>query len=283
MQTHVEQVYQLIASDQPVLMGILNVTPDSFSDGGRYTRVEKAVEHALKMAEQGADIIDIGGESTRPGAEPVSVEQECERVLPVIEAIRTQSGIPVSIDTSKAEVMRAAVEAGASMVNDVNALRAEGAVAACVQLAVPVCLMHMQGEPRSMQRSPHYDDVVTEVGDFLLDRARVCEAAGIDGDAIVLDPGFGFGKSLQHNLTLLTGISRLCELKYPVLAGVSRKSMLAAILDRPGSDDPQNRVSASVAAAILARQQGASWFRVHDVQETLDALKVLQAYDAQVG
>ncbi len=281
MTTAIKQTLNLLQSDAPVIMGILNVTPDSFSDGGEFTRVERAVEQALLMVEQGAHIIDIGGESTRPGAEPVSVEQECERVLPVIAALREQSDIPVSIDTSKPEVMRAAVEAGASMVNDVNALRAEGAVQTCAELQVPVCLMHMQGEPRTMQQSPHYDDVLAEVKSFLQQRAETCVAAGVRAEHIVLDPGFGFGKTLAHNLTLLTGLHALCGLQYPVLAGLSRKSMLAAILDRPGADDPKNRVCASVTAAVLAWQRGARWFRVHDVQPTVDALKVALAVESR--
>ena len=279
MTTPIKQTINLIQSDAPVVMGILNVTPDSFSDGGEFTHVDRAVEQALLMVEQGAHIIDIGGESTRPGAEPVSIEQECDRVLPVIAALREQSDVPVSIDTSKPEVMRAAVEAGASMVNDVNALRAEAAVQTCAELQVPVCLMHMQGEPRTMQQSPHYDDVIAEVKSFLQQRAEACIAAGIRAEHIVLDPGFGFGKTLAHNLTLLTGLRELCGLQYPVLAGLSRKSMLAMIINRPGADDPKNRVSASVTAAMLAYQRGARWFRVHDVQATVDALKVVQAVE----
>ncbi len=268
---------QLFHSPEPVVMGILNVTPDSFSDGGRYTAVDSALRQALSMVEQGAHIIDIGGESTRPGAQPVDAAQEMQRVLPVIEALREHSDIPISIDTSKPPVMRSAVEAGATLVNDVNALRADGAIAACAQLQVPVCLMHMQGEPRTMQQSPHYDDVVEEVKSFLQQRAEACIGAGIDATHIVLDPGFGFGKTLEHNLTLLTGLQHICGLNYPVLAGLSRKSMFAAILDRPGAERPEQRVSASVAAAILAFQQGARWFRVHDVEVTVDALKVLRA------
>lgn len=265
----------LFSQTDPVVMGILNVTPDSFSDGGEFTRVEFAVTHALQMVEEGASIIDIGGESTRPGAEPVDSDSECQRVLPVIEALRCQSSIPISIDTSKPDVMRAAVAAGATMVNDVNALRAEGAVAACAELNVPVCLMHMQGEPRTMQQAPEYTDVVAQVCDFLQQRADDCVAAGISKANIIFDPGFGFGKTLAHNLSLLTELNALCGLQYPVLAGLSRKSMLAAMLDRPGADQPQQRISASVAAAIIAFQNGASWFRVHDVQQTVDALSVV--------
>ena len=276
----VQQTLDLIATDTPVVMGILNVTPDSFSDGGQFADVDSANRHALQMIDQGAHIIDIGGESTRPGAEPVSVEQECERVIPVIEAIRIHSDIPISIDTSKPEVMREAVAAGASMVNDVNALRSPGAVEACAELQVPVCLMHMQGEPRTMQQSPHYMDVVAEVRQFLLERANICERGGISHRAIVLDPGFGFGKTLDHNLTLFTGLDRLCELNYPLLAGISRKSMLGAILDRKGADNPESRVIASVTAAVMAWQKGVRWFRVHDVQQTVDAFSFVNRIEA---
>lgn len=283
MATHIYRVTELIKSSSPVVMGILNVTPDSFSDGGEYDRVDKAVDHAMQMIEQGADIIDIGGESTRPGAEPVDVQQECDRVLPVIEALRSRSDIPISIDTSKSEVMYAAIKAGASMVNDVNALQAEEAMATCATLQVPVCLMHMQGEPRTMQQSPQYDDVVQDVRAFLKQRAEECVAAGINSECIVIDPGFGFGKTLVHNVQLLTGLNAICELNYPVLAGLSRKSMLAAILDTEAAKDPLNRVDASVAAAVLARIHGASWFRVHDVQQTVDALKVVQRVEANIN
>lgn len=266
---------QLIASMAPVIMGILNVTPDSFSDGGEFDRVDAAVARALEMQVQGALMIDIGGESTRPGAQPVDAAQEIDRVVPVIEAIRRQSDIPISIDTSKPEVMIAAVQAGANLVNDVNALRAEGAVGCCAELAVPVCLMHMQGEPRSMQQNPEYSDVVVEVRDFLLERVRVCLDAGIAQNQILLDPGFGFGKSLAHNLQLLSRLNEFCELDFPVLVGISRKSMLGAILDR----DVDQRVIGGVAAAVIAYGKGARWFRVHDVAETSDALKICIALD----
>lgn len=266
---------QLITGTMPVIMGILNVTPDSFSDGGDFCRVDAAVARALEMQAQGADIIDIGGESTRPGAQSVDAAQEIERVVPVIEAIRQQSGIPISIDTSKPEVMRAAVQAGASLVNDVNALRAQGAVKCCAELAVPVCLMHMQGEPRTMQQNPEYTDVVIDVRDFLLERALVCVDAGIEKNQILLDPGFGFGKTLTHNLQLLSRLNVFCELDFPVLVGVSRKSMFGAILDRPVDE----RLIGSVAAAIIAYGKGARWFRVHDVAETSDALKICTALD----
>ena len=266
---------QLIAGTMPVIMGILNVTSDSFSDGGDFDRVDAAVVRALEMQAQGASMIDIGGESTRPGAQPVDAEQEIERVVPVIEAIRHQSDIPISIDTSKPAVMAAAVQAGANLVNDVNALRAEGAVECCAELAVPVCLMHMQGEPRTMQQSPEYSEVVNEVRDFLLERVRVCVYAGIAENQIVLDPGFGFGKTLEHNLQILSRLNELCGLDFPVLVGVSRKSMLGAILDR----DVDQRVIGGVAAAVIAYGKGARWFRVHDVAETSDALKICTALD----
>ena len=256
-----------------IVMGILNVTPDSFSDGGRFDRVELALEHALRMQQEGADIIDIGGESTRPGASSVTVDEELERVIPVIRAIRQHTGLPISIDTSKPEVMRAAVGEGANMVNDVNALRAKGAVEACAELNVPVCLMHMQGEPRTMQKDPQYDDVVKEVADFLQQRCLECMEAGIDRGNIVIDPGFGFGKSMQHNLSLLNGLESICELELPVLVGISRKSMLGAIVDKPVTE----RLYAGIAAAVIAYSKGARLFRVHDVSPTIDALAVCDA------
>jgi dihydropteroate synthase len=256
-----------------IVMGILNVTPDSFSDGGRFDRVELAVEHAFRMQQEGADIIDIGGESTRPGADAVSVDEELDRVIPVIRAIRQQSAIPISIDTSKPEVMRAAVAEGADMVNDVNALQAMGATETCGELSVPVCLMHMQGQPRTMQQDPRYADVVQDVADFLRQRYLVCVEAGIAPDQIVIDPGFGFGKTLQHNLSLLNGLDAICGLELPVLIGISRKSMLGAIIDRPVDD----RLYAGIAAAVIAYMKGARLFRVHDVAPTRDALAVCDA------
>jgi dihydropteroate synthase len=253
-------------------MGILNVTPDSFSDGGQWQSLEQALRQAQGMVEQGADIIDIGGESTRPGAAEVSTAEELERVLPVIEKLVAEFDVPVSIDTSKPEVMLAAVQAGAGMINDVNALRTEGALQAALSLCVPVCLMHMQGQPRSMQKQPDYTDVVAEVEEFLLQRAAALVQAGFRARDIVIDPGFGFGKTLQHNIGLFKAIPRLSGLGYPLLVGVSRKSMLGAITGQP----VDQRVHASVAAALLAAQAGASILRVHDVGATLDALKVLQ-------
>ena len=256
-----------------IVMGILNVTPDSFSDGGRFSRVEHAVEHAMRMQHEGADIIDIGGESTRPGANAVTVDEELERVIPVIRALRQHSSLPISIDTSKPEVMRAAVAEGADMVNDVNALQAEGAVETCARLAVPVCLMHMQGEPRTMQQDPQYDDVVKDVAAYLQLRSIECIESGIHRNNIVIDPGFGYGKTLRHNQDLLNRLESVSELELPVLVGISRKSMLGAILDKPAAE----RLYAGIAAAVIAYNKGARLFRVHDVEPTRDALAVCDA------
>jgi dihydropteroate synthase len=258
---------------EPLVMGILNVTPDSFSDGGRYVSVEAALLRARAMLEEGADIIDVGGESTRPGADSVTVDEELARVIPVIEALRRATEAPVSVDTSKPEVMRAAAAAGASMINDVRALQADGAPELLAELGLPVCLMHMQGEPRSMQAKPHYDDVVQEVLDFLLERAQVCMRAGVAAERIVLDPGFGFGKTLEHNLALLAGLDRIVEAGYPVLAGLSRKSMIGALLGDPECD----RLVGSVALALYAVRKGAYIVRVHDVRQTRQALRVQSA------
>lgn len=260
--------------DRPLVMGVLNLTPDSFSDGGEWTGPDRALSHALDMVALGADLIDVGGESTRPGAADVPPGEELDRVIPLIERLAGETGAPISIDTSKPEVMRAAVAAGAGMINDVYALRREGALEAAAALQVPVCLMHMQGEPRDMQKDPHYSDVVGEVRDFLAGRAQACRDAGIEPDRIVVDPGFGFGKSLAHNLALLRGLPELASLGYPVLVGLSRKSMLGTITGRAAGE----RVAASVAAALLAVQKGASIVRVHDVAETADALKVFSAF-----
>ena len=261
------------------VMGILNTTPDSFSDGGLWADPGQALERALTMAEEGADIIDVGGESTRPGARSVSVQQELDRVIPVIEAIVAGSDVTVSVDTSKPEVMKAAVAAGAGMINDVLALRHGDALATAARLAVPVCLMHMQGRPRDMQAHPQYDDVVSEVEAFLLERARACEEAGIDRALILIDPGFGFGKNLEHNVALFRALPRFCGGDYPVLVGVSRKSMLGALTGRP----VEGRQAASVAAALLAALHGAAVVRVHDVAQTVDALKVLRALDGEAA
>ena len=263
----------LFTPEQTRVMGILNTTPDSFFDGGLWTDQERALRHAIGMAEAGADIIDVGGESTRPGADEVSLQQEMDRVIPVVESIVRETATPVSVDSSKPEIMEAAVHAGASMVNDVYALRREGALEMAVRLEVPVCIMHMQGEPREMQRAPRYDDVVSDVTGFLLERARVCEAAGIPHGRIVIDPGFGFGKTLEHNLELFRAIPQFCETGYPVLVGVSRKTMLGSLTSRP----VEELAAASVAAAVLAAQNGATIVRVHDVAETVDALKVARS------
>jgi len=251
----------------------LNVTPDSFSDGGRYTERERALAQARQMIAEGAAIIDIGGESTRPGAAAVSVQEELDRVVPIIETLASECAVPISIDTSKAEVMRAAVAAGAGMINDVYALRLPGAMQTAAECGVPVCLMHMQGEPRTMQQAPHYDDVVREVKDFFRDRMQACEAAGIVRQRIVLDPGFGFGKTLQHNLSLLKHLAELAGEGVPLLVGMSRKSMIGAVLDAP----VEQRLYGGIALATLAAQQGAAIVRVHDVKATVDALKIVTA------
>lgn len=264
---------RLLVLDRTRIMGILNLTPDSFSDGGQWQGKSEGVQHALDMQQAGADIIDVGGESTRPGAQAVSVQQELDRVIPVIESIVPQLSIPVSIDTSKPEVMRAAVAAGAGMINDVYALRLEGALQAATELAVPVCLMHMLGNPRVMQESPGYDDVAAEVAEFLLKRAKLCESNGIPGTSIVLDPGFGFGKTLQQNIRLFHSLPDFATLDYPLLVGVSRKAMIGQLTGREVSE----RISGSITSAVLAAQNGAAIVRVHDVRETNDALKVATA------
>lgn len=255
---------------RPLVMGIVNVTPDSFSDGGLYGQRDTAVAHALQLIEAGADIIDIGGESTRPGAVPVSVQQELDRVLPVIEAL---SGVPVSIDTFKPEVMQAAIAAGVCMVNDINALQNEAALKIVANSNVAVCLMHKQGEPQSMQLQPDYSDVVAQVAQFLHSRIAAAEEAGIARQRIVIDPGFGFGKTLTHNLSLLRELEKLTVFGVPVLAGLSRKSMLGALTGQ----EPGARMPASLAAALIAVQRGASIVRVHDVTATVDALKIWRA------
>ncbi|RDH81195.1 MAG: dihydropteroate synthase [endosymbiont of Galathealinum brachiosum] len=269
--------YSLLSSNKSLVMGILNTTPDSFSDGGRFNTVESALTQALEMHRQGAVIIDVGGESTRPGAEEVSVSDELQRVIPVIELIRKQSDVCISIDTSKPEVMSAAVNAGADIINDVNGLRANGALEACASLNVPVCLMHMQGAPRTMQVNPHYKNVVDDIKCFFEQRIKSCVDAGIKRNNLILDPGFGFGKSLEHNLQLLKNLNEFQSFDLPLLVGLSRKSMLGAILENAPSDQ---RLYASVAAAVLARTNGASLFRVHDVQPTVEALKVCDVMNA---
>lgn len=255
------------------VMGILNATPDSFSDGGLWTEQDRAVRHALEMARAGADIIDIGGESTRPGSRDVEPQQELDRVIPLIESVVSETGLPVSIDTSKPEVMLAAVEAGAGMINDVFALRRPGALDTAAGLSVPVCIMHMQGKPRDMQRDPAYGDVVKEVLDFLLKRARDCQAAGIPARQIFIDPGFGFGKTLQHNIDLLRALPLFVGSGYPVLVGMSRKSMLGQLTGQA----VDRRLYSSLAAAVLAAYAGVSIVRVHDVAETIDALKIVNS------
>ncbi|GAA5011281.1 dihydropteroate synthase [Pseudoluteimonas lycopersici] len=262
---------RILRLDVPRVMGIVNVTPDSFADGGEHATVDAAIAHGLKLVEEGADVLDVGGESTRPGADDVSVEEELNRVVPVIEALAKRVPIPISIDTSKPEVMSAAVAAGAGMINDVYALRREGALDVAAELGVPVVLMHMQGEPRTMQANPQYDDVVADVHRFLAERIFAAEMAGIVKKNIVVDPGFGFGKNAQHNLQLLAQLRRLTELGVPVLAGLSRKKTIGELT---GRDDPHDRVFGSVAAHLIAAQNGATILRVHDVAATVDALKV---------
>ncbi len=266
--------------NQPRVMGVLNVTPDSFSDGGQHAQLKTALAHARAMLAQGADFIDVGGESTRPGAAEVSEQEELDRTIPVIERLTTEIAVPISIDTQKPAVMRAAVAAGASLINDVAALRAEGALAAAADLHVPVCLMHMQGAPRTMQQAPHYADVVSEVADFLQARAAACVDAGIPQGHILLDPGFGFGKTLDHNVALMQGLPQLKQLGYPLLIGVSRKSMIGALAG--SAQQPvavEQRRAGSVAAALFAVTQGAAILRVHDVAETVQALRVWQGLD----
>ena len=258
---------------RPAVMGILNITPDSFSDGGVFLSPDKAIAQALRLAEAGADIIDIGGESTRPGARPVSAQEEIDRVLPVVEALHKKIPLPISIDTSKPEVMRAAVKAGAGFINDVRALREAGALEVAMQLGVPVCLMHMSGEPRTMQDAPRYADVVGEVRDFLEERLGACMNAGIPAQRLVIDPGFGFGKTLEHNIELLRGLKKLQSLGAPVLIGLSRKSMIGKALGLP----VEQRLHASVALAVMAVQQGACIVRVHDVGPTVEALRMWAA------
>jgi len=259
---------------RPLIMGILNVTPDSFSDGGRFFYPQQAIEQGLRLVEEGADILDIGGESTRPGAARVSEKEELERVLPVLEGL-SKAGVALSIDTQKPAVMRAALAAGADMVNDVNALQQAGALAAVAGSKAAVCLMHKQGDPQNMQQLPLYHDVVAEVHDFLQARIQAALAAGIKRERIVIDPGFGFGKNLEHNVSLLRQLQAFQDLGVPVLAGLSRKSMLGKI----ANVDVQDRVHASVAAALLAALRGAKILRVHDVKATRDALTIVNAIE----
>lgn len=268
---------RILKLDRTRVMGIVNVTPDSFSDNGEHLSAQAAIVHGMRLVEEGADVLDIGGESTRPGAREIDQDEELRRVIPVIEALVKQINVPISIDTSKPAVMRAAVGAGAGMVNDVYALRREGALEAASELEVPVVLMHMQGEPGSMQDAPHYDDVVGEVHRFLAERLFACEMAGMEKKNIVVDPGFGFGKNAAHNLRLLAQLQRFTDLGVPVLAGMSRKKTIGELT---GRDDPKQRVFGSVAAHVIAAQHGAAIVRVHDVAATVDALKVWQAVAA---
>lgn len=261
---------------QPVVMGVLNVTPDSFSDGGCYRQLDAALRRADIMAAEGAAIIDVGGESTRPGAPAVSIQEELDRVMPVVERLAGELPVPVSVDTSKPEVMHEAARAGAGLINDVWALRQPGALEAAAASGLPVCLMHMLGEPVTMQQEPRYGDVMAEVRGFLAERVRVCEVAGIPRERILVDPGFGFGKMLNHNLSLLRHLDGFTDLAAGVLAGVSRKSMIGLLLDAPIDE----RLAGSLAAAVIAVWQGAKMIRAHDVRETVQALRVCAAVRA---
>jgi len=264
--------YQLNLN-RPYVMGIVNVTPDSFSDGGQFSATDKAIAHALQLIAEGADILDIGGESTRPNALPVSVDEELSRVIPVIEALSRISTVPVSIDTYKPEVMRLAIAAGADMVNDIRALQEPNALDIVANSNVGVCLMHMQGTPLTMQVNPHYDNVVNEVKDFLQTRLQASIHAGIESARIMLDPGFGFGKTREHNITLIQQLENFTELGQPLLVGLSRKSVLGQMT----GNDVDTRLYASVAASVIASLKGANIIRVHDVKATVDALKVVAA------
>ena len=258
--------------DHPHVMGILNVTPDSFSDGGKFNSLDNALLQAERMIQAGVSIIDIGGESTRPGAPEVSLEEELARVIPAIKAIRAKFDVWISIDTSKADVMRQAVEAGADLINDVRALQEPGALEAAAQAQVPVCLMHMKGQPRNMQANPSYDDVFTDVEDFLKERAEACESVGIPKDQLILDPGFGFGKTIEHNYHLLAHLEKFHTLGLPILAGISRKSMIFKLLDKA----PVDCMVGSVTCATIAAMKGAQIIRVHDVEDTLEAMKIIE-------
>ena len=265
---------RILRLDSPVVMGILNVTPDSFSDGGSYCQLDSAVKQAKTLLNQGAKIIDIGGESTRPGAPDVSLEDELDRVIPLVKALRASSNCIISIDTSKSEVMRQAIIAGADIINDVRALQEPGAIEVLAQYPeVAICLMHMQGQPRTMQSNPHYDDLFADINEFFAERLGACEKAGIQSERIILDPGFGFGKTLAHNYQILNKFDVFNQFKLPVLAGLSRKSMIGNLLNR----DTNERLAGSLAGALIAAQNGAKIIRVHDVQETVDVLSVWQA------
>ena len=267
---------QFLDLSTPKVMGILNVTPDSFSDGGAFNMLENGLTQAALMLSEGADIIDIGGESTRPGADAVAVQQELDRVIPVIESIFQRFDTIISIDTSKAQVMTEAITAGASLINDVRALQEYGALDAAVAAKVPVCLMHMQGQPRVMQQNPCYDDVVKDVMLFLQQRISICRKAGIAEDQIIVDPGFGFGKSIEHNYQMLADLEEFHKLNVPVLAGMSRKSMIGNLLQRK----IDQRLAGNIAVATVAAQKGAQIIRVHDVKETVDAVKIINIINA---
>ncbi|MGD8420152.1 MAG: dihydropteroate synthase [Gammaproteobacteria bacterium] len=264
---------QLVVSEQLRIMGVVNATPDSFSDGGKFDTLDKAFAHSRRLIEEGADILDIGGESSRPGSREVSLDEELGRTVPLIEALREISDLPISIDTCKPEVMRAAVDAGASMINSIWALRLEGELQTAAELDVPVCLMHMQGTPETMQKNPVYDDVVGEVREFLARRIDAAIGAGIRPENIVIDPGFGFGKTIAHNLSLLKNLHVLRELGMPVLAGLSRKKMIGTILDKPVDE----RLYGSLSVAVIAAMLGADILRVHDVGATADAIAMVRA------
>ncbi|MBW5897638.1 dihydropteroate synthase [Pectobacterium brasiliense] len=270
---------QLVARDStldlscPHIMGILNVTPDSFSDGGKHNKLDAALLHVQEMVNAGATLIDIGGESTRPGAAEVSTEEELYRVVPVVEAIAKRFDVWISVDTSKPEVMTASAQAGAHLINDIRALQEPGALEAAAATGLPVCLMHMQGMPRTMQHKPHYDDLMQDIGDFLQQQIDRCVSANIPKSKLLLDPGFGFGKNLAHNYALLARLSELHRFELPLLVGMSRKSMIGQILNVP----PAQRVHGSIACAVIAAMQGAQIIRVHDVKETADAMRIVEA------
>ncbi len=264
---------QLVISSNLKVMGVVNATPDSFSDGGRFDTLDKALAHARRLVDEGADILDIGGESSRPGAREVPLDEELQRTIPLIEALRAETGIPISIDTCKPGVMQAAVAAGASMINSIWALRQPGELRAAAELGVPVCLMHMQGTPETMQQNPVYEDVVGEVRDFLARRIDAAVAAGIDPGNVIVDPGFGFGKNIDHNLSLLRNLDELRSLGVPLLAGLSRKKMIGTILDKPVDE----RLYGSLSVAVIAAMLGADILRVHDVGATVDALAMVRA------
>lgn len=259
--------------ETPAVMGVLNVTPDSFSDGGRFMDRDMALRRAEAMAKAGAAVLDVGGESTRPGADAVDEQQELDRVIPVVEAVRQHIGLPISIDTSKPGVMRAAAAAGASLINDIRALREPGALDAATATGVPVCLMHMQGQPRTMQENPRYEDVTAEVAAFLRERLAACAGAGIGSGRLLIDPGFGFGKTVTHNVELLANLRQLADIGPPLLVGLSRKSSLGVLTGRAVGE----RLPASLAAAVVAVMNGASIVRAHDVTETVDAIKIAAA------